>query len=155
MLNIGDIAPDFSLPETDGNAISLSAQKPNAVVLFFYPRDSTKGCTVESIDFSAALSDFATLNTKVFGLSKDSLTSHAKFRDKHSLTVPLLSDEDSDVCEVYGVWKEKKMYGKTFMGIERTTFLIDGAGKIAQIWRKVKVPGHIQEVLEAAKAVAK
>ncbi|MGH1465740.1 MAG: peroxiredoxin [Cognatishimia sp.] len=154
MLNIGDIAPDFLLPETDGVSISLSAHQPKAVVLFFYPRDSTKGCTIESIDFSAAQSEFNLANTLVFGISKDSLKSHAKFRDKQSLTVPLLSDENSDTCEAYGVWKEKKMYGKTFMGIERTTVLIDSSGKIAQIWRKVKVAGHVQEVLAAAKALS-
>ena len=150
MLNIGDIAPDFMLPDTDGALVTLSAQKPSPVVLFFYPRDNTKGCTVEAIDFSQAQEAFEKAGVKVFGLSKDSLASHAKFRDKQGLTVPLLSDEENTVCEDYGVWAEKKMYGKTFHGIVRTTFLIDGEGKIAQVWNKVKVPGHVDAVLAAA-----
>lgn len=153
MLEIGDIAPAFTLPETDGAPVTLEDQKPSAVVLFFYPRDNTKGCTTEAIDFSAELNAFDAAGVKVFGISKDSLASHGKFRSKQSLTVPLLSDEASDVCEQYGVWKEKKMYGKTFMGIERTTVLIDKDGKIANIWRKVKVPGHVQDVLAAAKGL--
>lgn len=151
MLNIGDNAPDFTLPETDGDLVTLSAQKPNPVVLFFYPRDNTKGCTVESIDFSQAKADFDALGVNVFGISKDSLASHAKFRDKQSLTVPLLSDENGTACEDYGVWAEKKMYGKTFFGIVRTTVLIDKDGKVAKVWNKVKVPGHVDEVLAAAK----
>ncbi|MGH1446517.1 MAG: thioredoxin-dependent thiol peroxidase [Cognatishimia sp.] len=150
MLEIGDNAPAFTLPETDGAPITLGDLKPSAVVLFFYPRDNTKGCTVEAIDFSAALGAFDAAGVKVFGISKDSLASHGKFRGKHELTVPLLSDEESDVCEQYGVWKEKKMYGKTFMGIERTTVLIDSEGKVSKIWRKVKVPGHVEDVLAAA-----
>jgi len=154
MLNIGDNAPDFTLPETDGTPVTLSAQKPNAVVLFFYPRDNTKGCTVEAIDFTQALPAFEAAGVKVFGISKDSLKSHAKFRDKQELTVPLLSDEENTVCEDYGVWAEKKMYGKTFFGIVRTTVLIDGEGKIAQVWNKVKVPGHVDEVLTAAQDLA-
>ncbi|UZD92371.1 thioredoxin-dependent thiol peroxidase [Cognatishimia activa] len=151
MLDIGDIAPEFTLPETDGNLVTLSEQKPNPVVLFFYPRDNTKGCTIESIDFSHAKSDFDALGVNVFGISKDSLASHAKFRDKQGLTVPLLSDENGTACEDYGVWAEKKMYGKTFMGIVRTTVLIDKDGKIAKVWNKVKVPGHVDEVLAATK----
>lgn len=150
MLEIGDNAPAFTLPETDGAPITLGDLKPSAVVLFFYPRDNTKGCTVEAIDFSAASDAFDAAGVKVFGISKDSLASHGKFRGKHELTVPLLSDEESDVCEQYGVWKEKKMYGKTFMGIERTTVLIDSEGKVSKIWRKVKVPGHVEDVLAAA-----
>jgi len=150
MLNIGDIAPDFTLPETDGDLVTLSAQKPNPVVLFFYPRDNTKGCTVEAIDFTQAAADFATAGTKLFGISKDDLKSHAKFRDKQELTVPLLSDAEGSVCEDYGVWAEKKMYGKTFFGIVRTTVLIDADGKVARVWNKVKVPGHVDEVLAAA-----
>ncbi len=151
MLNIGDIAPAFTLPETDGTEVSLEAQKPNGVVLFFYPRDNTKGCTTEAIDFTAAKADFAAAGVTVFGISKDSLASHAKFRDKQSLGVTLLSDENGSTCEDYGVWTEKKMYGKTFMGIVRTTVLIDGEGKIAKVWNKVKVAGHVDEVLAAAK----
>lgn len=151
MLNIGDIAPAFTLPETDGTEVSLEAQKPNGVVLFFYPRDNTKGCTTEAIDFTASKADFEAAGVTVFGISKDSLASHAKFRDKQSLGVTLLSDENGSTCEDYGVWTEKKMYGKTFMGIVRTTVLIDGEGKIAKVWNKVKVAGHVDEVLAAAK----
>jgi peroxiredoxin Q/BCP len=153
MLDVGENAPDFTLPETDGTEVTLSGLRPGAAVLFFYPRDNTSGCTKEAIGFTESKDAFDALGVTVFGVSKDSLASHKKFQDKQSLTVPLLSDEDSDVCEKYGVWKEKKMYGKTFMGIERTTFLIDGDGKIARVWRKVKVPGHVEEVLEAAKAL--
>ncbi len=153
MLTIGDTAPDFTLPETDGQEVSLSAQKPKSVVLFFYPRDNTPGCTAESIDFSAAKAEFEAAGAVVFGISKDSLSSHAKFRDKKELTVSLLSDEHGRVCEDYGVWAEKKMYGKTFMGIVRTTVLIDGDGKIANVWNKVKVAGHVDEVLTAVKAL--
>lgn len=150
MLNIGDIAPDFTLPETDGDLVTLSAQKPNPVVLFFYPRDNTKGCTVEAIDFTNAATKFAAAGVKVYGISKDDLKSHAKFRDKQDLTVPLLSDAEGTACEDYCVWAEKKMYGKTFFGIVRTTVLIDADGKVARVWNKVKVPGHVDEVLAAA-----
>ena len=123
------------------------------VVLFFYPRDDTSGCTKEAIAFSQMQGDFADLGVAVWGISKDTLASHAKFAGKHALSVPLLSDAESDVCERYGVWKEKSMYGKTFMGIERSTFLIAADGTIAQVWRKVKVPGHAEAVLEAARAL--
>lgn len=146
-------APDFTLPSTTGQDVTLSDLQGENVVLFFYPRDDTKGCTVENIDFSALADAFASCNTRLFGISKDSIASHHKFIDKKSLTVPLLSDENSDVCEKYDVWKEKKMYGKTFMGIERCTFLINAKGEIAQTWRKVKVDGHAQQVLEAAQAL--
>ena len=146
-------APDFTLPVTGGGEVTLSALRPAPVVLFFYPRDDTSGCTTESIAFSGLKAEFDALGVQVFGISKDSLKSHNKFAEKHALTVPLLSDEGPDVAERYGVWAEKKMYGKTFWGIERSTFLIDGAGRIAREWRKVKVPGHAEEVLEAAKAL--
>ncbi|WP_421907077.1 peroxiredoxin [Mameliella sp.] len=145
-------APDFTLPSTSGE-VSLSALKGAPVVLFFYPRDDTSGCTKENEAFTALLPKFEALGVKVYGVSKDSLASHEKFMAKKALTVPLISDEGSDMCEKYGVWKEKKMYGKTFMGIERSTFLIDAEGRIAQEWRKVKVPGHAEAVLEAAKAL--
>jgi peroxiredoxin Q/BCP len=146
-------APDFTLPVTGGGEITLSALRPAPVVLFFYPRDDTSGCTKESIAFSGLKEEFDKLGVKVFGISKDSMKSHEKFADKHGLTVPLLSDEGSDVAEQYGVWKEKSMYGKTFWGIERSTFLIDGEGRIGREWRKVKVPGHAEEVLDAARAL--
>ncbi|MBR9836526.1 peroxiredoxin [uncultured Salipiger sp.] len=150
---MSDMAPDFTLPSTTGEDITLSALRPAPVVLFFYPRDDTSGCTVENLDFTALLPEFEAAGVKVFGISKDSMASHEKFMAKKSLTVPLLSDESDTVCEAYGVWKEKKMYGKTFMGIERSTFLIDGEGRIAKEWRKVKVPDHAAEVLAAAKAL--
>ncbi|NVK62667.1 MAG: peroxiredoxin [Rhodobacteraceae bacterium] len=150
---MSDTAPDFTLPSTTGEDITLSALRPAPVVLFFYPRDDTSGCTVENLDFTALLPEFEAAGVKVFGISKDSMASHEKFMAKKSLTVPLLSDETDTVCEAYGVWKEKKMYGKTFMGIERSTFLIDGDGRIAKEWRKVKVPDHAAEVLAAAKAL--
>ncbi|WP_370228067.1 thioredoxin-dependent thiol peroxidase [Cognatishimia sp.] len=153
MPEIGENAPDFTLPSTSGTDVTLSGLKPKAVVLFFYPRDNTSGCTKEAIGFSELKEAFAELNVDVFGLSKDDMKSHHKFVEKQGLTVDLLTDVDSDVCEAYGVWKEKSMYGKTYMGIERSTFLIDGTGKIAKVWRKVKVPGHVDEVMEAAKAL--
>ena len=153
MIDTTDIAPDFTLPATGDQTVTLSALRPSPVVLFFYPRDNTAGCTREAIDFTASLAEFEKAGAKVFGISKDSLTSHDKFIAKKDLGMPLLSDEDSDVCEAYGVWKEKKMYGKTFMGIERSTFVINAEGRIANIWRKVKVDGHVAEVLEAVKAL--
>ena len=153
MTEIQETAPDFTLPASGGDTLALSEMKGSAVVLFFYPRDDTSGCTKESIAFSQLLQEFAAANTKVIGISKDSIAKHEKFITKHDLTVPLASDENDTVCEAYGVWKEKSMYGKKFMGIERSTFLIDADGKIAQIWRKVKVPGHAEAVLEAAKAL--
>ncbi|WP_137701936.1 peroxiredoxin [Marimonas lutisalis] len=146
-------APDFSLPADDGPRVKLSELRPAPVVLFFYPRDNTSGCTKEAKGFSALKPEFDALGVKVFGISKDSLADHEKFRTKQDLTIGLLSDELDGVCEAYGVWKEKKMYGKTFMGIERSTFLIDGAGQIVAEWRKVKVDGHAEAVLEAAKAL--
>ncbi len=155
---IGDTAPDFTLPGTDGAeefTVTLSALRPAPVVLFFYPRDNTSGCTREAKDFSALKDAFDALGVKVFGISKDSIASHRRFIEKQGLTVPLLSDAESDVAERYGVWQEKKMYGRTFFGIERSTFLIDGAGRIARAWRKVKVPGHAEAVLAAARELAR
>jgi thioredoxin-dependent peroxiredoxin len=146
-------APDFTLPQDGGDDICLSELQGHAVVLFFYPRDDTTGCTKESIGFSEHLQEFADAGAQVYGISKDSVASHAKFRTKYQLTVPLLSDENGTVCEDYGVWREKNMYGRKFMGIERTTFLIAADGTIAQIWNKVKVPGHVDAVLEAAKSL--
>ena len=153
MTEIQETAPDFTLPASGGDTLTLSDMKGSAVVLFFYPRDDTSGCTKESIAFSQLLQEFAAANTKVIGISKDSIAKHEKFIAKHDLTVALASDENDTVCEAYGVWKEKSMYGKKFMGIERSTFLIDADGKIAQIWRKVKVPGHAEAVLEAAQGL--
>ena len=152
-LNIGDTAPAFTLPRDGGEQVSLTDYAGQAVVLYFYPRDDTPGCTKEAIGFTEMAAEFAAANTVVIGASKDSVKKHDKFRDKHSLGVVLVSDEESDLCETYGVWVEKNMYGKTYMGIERATFLIGPDGKIAQIWRKVKVPGHVEAVLEAARAL--
>lgn len=145
--------PDFTLPSDDGPEITLSNLEGNVVVLFFYPRDNTSGCTTEARDFSQNLEAFHAAGAQVFGISKDTVSSHAKFRAKHGLTVPLLSDVDHDTCERFGVWKEKKMYGKTFMGIERTTVLIDVDGQIAKVWPKVKVAGHVDDVLTRIKAL--
>ena len=152
-LNIGDIAPAFTLPRDDGGQVSLTDYAGQSVVLYFYPRDDTPGCTKEAIGFTEMSAEFAAANTVVIGASKDSVQKHDKFREKHSLGVVLVSDEESDLCETYGVWVEKNMYGKTYLGIERATFLIGPDGKIAQIWRKVKVPGHVEAVLQAARAL--
>ena len=153
MVAENDTAPDFTLPRDGGDSVTLSEMRPSPVVLFFYPRDDTSGCTKENIAFSELYQKFLDLGVQVFGISKDSVASHEKFMAKKNLTVPLLSDENGTVCEDFGVWKEKKMYGKTFMGIERSTFLIDGSGKVVRVWPKVKVDGHAEEVLEAAKAL--
>ncbi|MEH3108671.1 MAG: thioredoxin-dependent thiol peroxidase [Agrobacterium cavarae] len=152
-LTIGDEAPDFRLPRNGGGDISISDLKGKAVVLYFYPKDDTSGCTAEAIDFSALGAQFEAANTVVIGISPDSVKSHDKFAAKHSLTVMLAADEDKSALEAYGVWKEKSMYGKKYMGVERTTFLISPDGKVAKIWSKVKVPGHAQAVLDEAKAL--
>ncbi|UWR70880.1 peroxiredoxin [Phaeobacter inhibens] len=153
MLAPSDPAPSFNLPRDGGGTVTLEELRGKAVVLFFYPRDDTPGCTKESIGFSEHLQAFADAGAVVYGISKDPVAKHDKFVAKHGLTTPLLSDADGTTCEDYGVWKEKNMYGKKHWGIERSTFLIDAEGNIAQIWRKVKVDGHVAEVLEAAKAL--
>ncbi|MDO9474794.1 MAG: peroxiredoxin [Caulobacter sp.] len=148
----GDKAPDFDLP-TDTGRVSLAALKGKTVVLFFYPKDDTPGCTTESIGFSQARADFEAAGAVVVGVSKDTAVKHGKFRAKHGLTVELGSDADSDVIERYGAWVEKKLYGREYMGIDRSTYLIDGEGVVRRVWRKVKVPGHVEQVLEAARAL--
>ncbi|OIQ29524.1 MAG: peroxiredoxin [Alphaproteobacteria bacterium MedPE-SWcel] len=153
MLEPSDLAPAFTLPRDGGGEVSLSDLSGQVVVLFFYPRDDTPGCTKESIGFSEHLQAFADAGAAVFGISRDTVAKHDKFVAKHELTVPLLSDAEGTTCEDYGVWVEKNMYGKKSMGIERATYLIDGEGRIARIWRKVKVPGHVEEVLEAVNAL--
>lgn len=149
----GDAAPPFSLPRDGGGEVSLADHAGRPVVLYFYPRDDTSGCTRQALDFGAHLDAFEAAGAVVLGVSKDSVKAHDRFRDKHGLRVALLSDEEGDVCARYGVWKEKSMYGKTYMGIERTTFLIDRQGRIARVWPKVKVPGHAEAVLEAVRAL--
>lgn len=145
--------PKFSLPVSGDGTISQADLHGRITVLFLYPKDDTKGCTTESIGFSAAKDDFAALNVQIFGLSKDSIKSHEKFIAKHDLTVPLISDEEGGLIEALGAWVEKSMYGKTYMGIERSTFVIDANGEIVKAWRKVRVPGHIDAVLDFVKTL--
>lgn len=150
-LNEGDPAPDFSLPGHDGKALTLKSFAGKALALYFYPKDDTSGCTAEAIDFNGKAKEFAKAGTAILGLSPDPVKSHDKFRTKHGLDIPLASDESKATCEAYGVWVEKSMYGRKYMGVERSTFLVDKTGKIARIWSKVKVPGHADAVLAAAK----
>jgi len=149
----GQAAPDYTLPRDGGGEMGPSDMAGKNVVLFFYPRDDTSGCTKEAVGFSELAAEFDKAGAVVVGISKDGIKKHDKFRDKHSLKVPLLSDENSDVTERFGAWVEKSMYGKKYMGIERSTFLIDGSGTVRRVWRKVKVPGHVDEVLDAVKAL--
>ncbi|SEG53919.1 thioredoxin-dependent thiol peroxidase [Paenibacillus sp. UNC499MF] len=146
-MSMGQQAPEFELPANNGQHVKLSDFKGKKVVLYFYPKDMTPGCTTQACDFRDKHTEFESLNAVILGVSTDSLKRHEKFIDKYSLPFLLLADEDHAVCEIYGVWKEKSMYGKTFMGIERSTFLIDEAGILAKEWRKVKVKGHIEEAL--------
>lgn len=153
-ISVGDECPDFHLPDDRGQSVSLADVKGRPFVLYFYPKDDTSGCTREAIDFSGLAEDFAATETTVFGVSPDPVKKHEKFRDKHDLSVRLLSDEDKALLEAFGVWVEKSMYGRKYMGVERTTALIGSDGKVARIWPKVKVPGHAAEVLEAARQLA-
>ncbi|NNC36921.1 MAG: thioredoxin-dependent thiol peroxidase [Hyphomonadaceae bacterium] len=151
VLEVGDPAPGFSLP-TDGNGrISLSDLKGNMVVLYFYPKDDTPGCTKEAIAFTHLKEEFDAYNVKIIGVSKDTPQKHDKFKTKHNLDVTLASDEAGSMIENYGVWVEKNMYGRKYMGIERATFLIGSSGKILKIWRKVRVKDHAESVLESVK----
>ncbi len=152
-LEPGDAAPGFDLPRDGGESVSLSDYSGKTVVLYFYPKDDTSGCTKEAIGFTEHAAQFEAAGAVVLGVSKDSVAKHDKFIAKHDLGVILLSDEGGDMCESYGVWVEKSMYGRKYMGIERATFIIDGAGKVAQVWRKVKVPGHVEAVLKAVEAL--
>ena len=152
MLEPGHTAPDFSLP-TDSGQIALAKLRGKPAVVYFYPKDDTSGCTAEAQAFTELAGAFKAAGATVIGISPDSVAAHAKFRAKYGLSVVLGADEDKKVAGAYGVWVEKSMYGKKYMGVERSTFLIDKAGKIAHIWRKVKVPGHADEVLAAAKAL--
>ena len=150
-LKIGDAAPSFSLPANGDRTVSLTDYAKRKLVIYFYPKDNTPGCTTEAIDFTAAVKDFDKANTDIVGVSADSVKKHDNFIEKHDLGITLLSDEQQDMLNAYGVWVEKSMYGRNFMGIERATFLVGTDGKIEQIWRKVKVKGHVDAVLEAAR----
>ncbi len=150
-LKIGDNAPDFTLPTDSDGEITLSALQGQKIILYFYPKDDTPGCTKESCGFNENLAAFNKLNTTIIGLSKCSVKKHDKFKEKYGLEFTLASDADNDTCERYGTWVEKNMYGKKFMGIERSTFIIDEQGKIEHIWRKVKVSGHVDDVLNTIK----
>ena len=152
-LKPGDQAPDFTLQTDGGATLSLKQLRGKAVILYFYPKDDTSGCTTEACGFRDALPDFSKATATVVGVSRDSAASHDKFKRKHGLTFALAADVEGTVCEAYGTWVEKSMYGRKYMGIERATFLIDGKGAIRQIWRKVKVPGHVAEVLAAARSL--
>ena len=151
---IGKAAPAFTLPSTGDKSVRLSSLKGQNVVLFFYPRDATPGCTTENQDFRDAQEKFEKANTIVLGISQDPIKSHEKFHTKQNLNFDLLSDESGDICNKYGVLKMKKMYGREFEGIERSTFLIDAGGKLRAEWRKVKVPGHVDEILATAIALS-
>lgn len=153
-VQVGQDAPDFELPADDGTTLALSAMRGRPVVLYFYPKDDTSGCTLEAVDFTALKPEFDRIGVTVIGMSPDSVRKHKKFKDKHGLAVTLVADEEKSVLQAYGIWVEKSMYGRKYMGVERTTVLIDAAGKVARLWEKVKVPGHAAEVLEAARALA-
>jgi peroxiredoxin Q/BCP len=153
-LAVGQPAPAFSAPDPSGKVISLSDFKGKTVVLYFYPKDDTPGCTVEACSFRDSHGAFAKKKTVVLGVSPDNAKSHSKFIEKFGLPFPLLSDPDHTLCEAYGVWVEKSMYGRKYMGIDRSTYLIDKGGVIRRVWRKVKVPGHVAEVLAEAKTLA-
>ena len=152
-LSPGDKAPEFDLPTVDGR-VSLAGLKGKAVVLYFYPKDDTSGCTAEAQGFTAAAGDFAKAGATVVGVSKDSAASHGKFQAKYGLDLTLGSAKDDDIVERYGAWVEKSMYGRKYMGIDRSTYVIDKHGVIRRVWRKVKVPGHVAEVLGEVKALA-
>ena len=152
-LDVGDTMPDIALETPDGGSVRPSDFRGRKLVLFFYPKDDTPGCTVENKDFSALLQEFEATGTAVLGVSKDPPAKHAKFAAKHGLSVPLATDADSGLSDALGVWGEKSLYGRLFMGMHRTTYLVDAEGRIARVWRKVKVKGHAAEVLEAARAL--
>ena len=152
-LSAGDLAPDFDLPADGGGRISLSGLKGQPCVIYFYPKDDTSGCTSEAKAFSEMKAQFEAVGAAVVGVSKDSPISHDKFKAKHDLTITLASDEPGSMLEAYGVWVEKSMYGRKYMGIERATFLVGADGTIGQVWRKVTVPGHVDTVLKAVRTL--
>lgn len=153
-VTVGHRAPQFALPADNDSIVSLADFKGKNVVLYFYPKDDTPGCTLEACGFQESLSSLQALNAVILGVSKDSTASHRKFKAKHNLTFQLLSDAEGEVCEAYGTWIEKSMYGKKYMGIDRATFLVDAEGVLRHIWRGVKVAGHIPAVLEALKEMS-
>ena len=153
MVNEGDPVPDVRMEGADGKPVSPADFKGQKLVIYFYPKDDTSGCTAEAKAFSALADEFRKSGTWILGVSKDDAKSHAKFAAKYELNVPLASDPDGSVCEAFGTWVEKSMYGRKYMGIERATFLVDRDGVVKRAWRKVKVPGHAEEVLEAARAL--
>jgi len=152
-LDIGDRAPDFTMATDGGGEVKLSALRGRKVIVYFYPKDDTPGCTKEACGFRDAMPDFSAIDAEIIGVSKDSVARHDKFKAKYELPFRLAADEDGSVCAAYGTWVEKSMYGRKYMGIERATFLVDEKGVIRGQWRKVKVPGHVDEVLGAAKAL--
>jgi peroxiredoxin Q/BCP len=152
MLDVGDVAPDFSLPIDGGGEITLSSMRGKKVVLYFYPKDDTSGCTKEACDFREKISEFTKAGAVVLGMSPDSVKKHDKFKAKYDLPFSLVADEEKTALEAFGVWVEKSMYGRKYMGVERSTFLIDADGSIQSVWRKVKVPGHVDAVLDALQA---
>jgi thioredoxin-dependent peroxiredoxin len=152
-LELGDKAPDFTLPTDGAGSVTLSKLNGKKVVLYFYPKDDTSGCTAEACGFRDSFPDYGGTGAVVIGISKDSVASHDKFKKKHGLPFILASDTGGDVCEKYGVWVEKSMYGRKYMGIERATFLIDKTGVVRGVWHKVKVPGHVAAVLKAVEAL--
>jgi len=151
-VEVGKPAPKFEMPTDGGGTVSLAALKGKRVVLYFYPKDDTPGCTQEALSFTEKAKAFAAAKTAVIGVSRDSVAKHDKFAAKHGLELTLAADEDGEVCNQYGVWVEKTLYGRTYMGVERATFLIDEKGRIAHVWRKVRVPGHVEEVLKMVKS---
>jgi peroxiredoxin Q/BCP len=153
-LSTGSPAPDFSLATDSGATVTLSSLKGKPVVIYFYPKDDTSGCTLEALDFTALKSDFDALGATVIGISPDSVKAHCKFRDKHGLGIMLAADEERQAIDAYGVWAEKSMYGRKYMGVDRSTFLVGRDGRIAREWRGVKVPDHAKEVLEAVRALS-
>jgi peroxiredoxin Q/BCP len=154
MIETGDLAPDFELHDQGGDLFRLSDQQGKRVVLFFYPRDNTPGCTREATEFTAAAHEFAALGTTVVGISPDSPQSHQRFRNKYDIDLTLISDPDHSAMEPYGVWRQKKLYGRSFLGVVRSTFLINEDGDVAAVWRNVRVAGHVDKVLQAVKDLA-
>ncbi|MEC9367663.1 MAG: peroxiredoxin [Pseudomonadota bacterium] len=151
MLQQGDVAPELGLPDSDGGTVRLVSMRGHPVVIYFYPRDDTSGCTREALEFNALSRDFVRLGIPLIGASPDTEASHRKFKEKHGLTLRLAADTEKRAAQAYGVWVEKSMYGRKYMGVERSTFLIGADGRLARIWRKVKVPGHAEAVLAAAR----